>query len=264
MYPILLQIGPVIIFSLWIFIGLGFFAALLVINKLIKKNRLKLVFLADHSLAIFFGGLVVSRLFFIARNFSLFFGEFDWSKLLMIFYVWDKGLSVWGAITGILLTLWWFCRKEGESVQKWLDVFVVSILSALVFGNIGAFLDGRNYGTETGLPWGVVIENSIYAVPIHPVQIYAAIYCAVLALVLMQLFNKKIAREEGNIALIGVFSYSALRFLEEFLRGDESNIFLGLREAQIYALLAAAGSAILFYVRHKRHSKKEIPPNLTP
>lgn len=260
MYPILLQIGPVTIFSLWIFIGLGFFAALLVINKLIKKTRLKLAFLADHSLAIFFGGLVVSRLFFIVRNFNLFFGGFEWSKLPMALYVWDKGLSVWGAITGILLTLWWFCRKEGENVQKWLDVFCVSILAALVFGNIGAFLDGRNYGTETSLPWGVTIESSIYAVPIHPTQIYAAIYCAILTAVLMQLFNKKIARQEGNITLIAVFSYGILRFLEEFLRGDESNVFLGLREAQIYALLAAVLSAILFYVRQKRHSQKENTP----
>jgi phosphatidylglycerol:prolipoprotein diacylglycerol transferase len=258
MYQILLQIGPVTIYSLWVFIGLGFFAALIVIDKLIKKTRLKLLFLADHSLAIFFGGLVMSRLFFIVRNFNIFFGEFDLSKLPMIFYVWDKGLSVWGAIAGILLTLWWFCRKKGESFQKWLDVFTVSILAAMVLGNIGAFLDGRNYGTETGLPWGVIIENSIYTVPIHPTQIYAAIYCAVLAIVLMQLFNKKIARQEGNITLIAVFSFGILRFLEEFLRGDESFVFLGLREAQIYALLAAAISVILFYVRQKGHSQKEI------
>ncbi len=62
---------------------------------------------------------------------------------------------------------------------------------------------------------------------------------------------------EGNITLIAVFSYSLLRFLEEFLRGDESNYFLGLREAQIYALLAAAVSAILFYVRLKKRPQTE-------
>ena len=38
MYPILLQIGPVTIFSLWFLIGIGFFAALIVINKLVKNK----------------------------------------------------------------------------------------------------------------------------------------------------------------------------------------------------------------------------------
>jgi phosphatidylglycerol---prolipoprotein diacylglyceryl transferase len=256
MYPELLQIGPVSISSLWFFIGIGFFAALIVINQLVKKTRLKLEFLAEHSLAIFFGGLVMSRIVFILKNLGTFFPDFGFDRFIRLLYVWDKGLSVWGALAGIVLTLYWFCRKEEENYQKWLDVFSVSILSALTFGNIGTFLDGRNYGTETSLPWGVTIENSIYAVPIHPVQIYAAIYCGILTLALMQLFNRKIGREEGNITLIAVFSYGILRFLEEFLRGDESNILLGLREAQIYALLAAVFAAILFYVRKKKRKDK--------
>jgi phosphatidylglycerol:prolipoprotein diacylglycerol transferase len=256
MYPDLLQIGPVTLSSLWFFIGLGFFAALIIINQLVKKNRLKLHFLAEHSLAIFFGGLLASRIFYIARNLSYFFADFNANKFLQLFYVWDKGLSVWGAVTGIVLSLYWFCRKEGEDYLKWLDVFSISILFALTFGNVGAFLDGRNYGIETSLPWGVIIRNSIFAVPIHPVQIYAAIYCGILTIVLMQLFNRKIGREEGNITLIAAFSYGILRFLEEFLRGDESIVIMGLREAQIYALLAVAFAAILFYVRKKKQSQK--------
>lgn len=247
-----MQIGPVTVFSLWIFIGIGFFAALLIINKLVKKTRLKLQFLANHSLAIFFGGLIVSRLFFIIRNGEYYFKDFGIGGILQLFYIWDKGLSVWGGITGIMLCLTYFCRKYGENTLKWLDVTSVGILGALAVGNIGAFLDGRNYGNETGLPWGVLIENSIYAVPIHPTQIYAAIYTGVLIVVLMQLFNRKAGKEEGTITLIAAGCYGFLRFLEEFLRGDESNMFLGLREAQIYALLAVAVSVILFYVRRKR------------
>jgi phosphatidylglycerol:prolipoprotein diacylglycerol transferase len=255
MYQILLQIGPITIFSLWCLIGVGFFAALIVISKLIKKARLKMGFLADNSLAIFFGGLFMSRIFFIVRNYQTYFQDFEWSQLLHVFYIWDKGLSPWGGIAGIFLALYYFCKKEGESVRKWFDVFSVSILAALTFGNMGAFLDGRNYGNETSLPWGVIMDNSIYTVPIHPTQLYAAIYCGILTIVLMQLFNKKIGRKEGNITLIAMSSYGILRFIEEFFRGDESNTLLGLREFQIYALLAAVVGAILFYVNHERVSE---------
>ncbi len=195
MYPELLQIGPVTVSSLWFCIGIGFFAALIVATKLVKKTRLKLHFLAEHSLSIFFGGLIASRLVFISRNLTSFFPDFGFERFLRILYVWDKGLSVWGGLIGICLTLFWFCRREAESYRRWLDVFIVSILCALTFGNIGAFLDGRNYGIETTLPWGVEIANSIYAVPIHPVQMYAAIYCAILTFVLIQLFNRNIGRE---------------------------------------------------------------------
>lgn len=259
MYPILLQLGPVTIYSLWIFIGVGLFTALLIINKLAKKNRLKLQFLADYSLAIFFGGLIMSRIFYVVRNYDYYFYDFNLNRFAELFYVWDKGLSVWGGISGILLSLVYFCKRNGENTLKWLDVMSVSILGAMSVADIGAFLDGRNYGNETNLPWGVMIENSIFAVPIHPVQVYAAIYTALIALTLTQLSTRKIARTDGNTAILAMTAYAVFRFLEEFMRGDESNIFAGMREAQIYALLAAAAGGILLYVRFGK--KKPSPDN---
>lgn len=253
MYPILLQIGPITIYSLWVFVAIGFLVALLVLNKMIQKDRTKLYFIADHSLAIFFGGLVFARLFFVLRNYFFFLGRFELGRFLEIFYIWDKGLSFWGGMIGITLTLLYFCYKNGENMKKWMDILTVSIISGIIFGNIGALLDGAiNYGNETDLPWGIVLTNSRYAVPIHPTQIYAAIYCCVLAIVLLKLRNSKIGKTEGNIALIGMTGYSFLRFLEEFLRGDESNYLLGLREAQIYCLLALIAGGVIFYRRYQK------------
>lgn len=231
-------------------VAIGLFAGLLILNKLATRSRLKLKFLADYSLAIFLGGLLCSRLFYIIHNYPIYFSELSSTNLIQLFSVWDKGLSVWGGIIGILATLTYFSQKNKEDTLKWLDVTSVAILAGLTFGHIGAFLDGRNFGRETTLPWGVIIETSLYTVPIHPTQIYAAIYCGLLAIILFQLFSHKISKKAGTISIIALGSYSFLRFLEEFLRGDESNIFLGLREAQIYALLGLIISGILFYVHN--------------
>lgn len=247
MYPILLEIGPITIYSLWIFVAIGFFVALLLMNKLIKKSRLELKFIADHSLVIFLGGLLLARIVFLIQNWDLYFFEIDASSVAQIFFIWDKGLSPWGGILGILITLFIFAYKEKEDFKKWFDVFIVSIMGAISISNIGAFLDGRNYGNETDLPWGVMIQNSIYAVPIHPVQIYAAIYSGLLTIILYSLFHKKLAKESGKISIIALGGYSLFRFLEEFLRGDESNFIFGFREAQIFALLGIIASVILFY-----------------
>lgn len=255
MYPILLELGPIIIYSLWVFIAIGFFTALLILNKLVKKSRLKLGFIAEHSLAIFMGGLILSRLFYVARNYQYYFYEINISSFFQLFYIWDKGLSAWGGILGIILTMVYFTRKEKENTLQWLDILSVSILGAISVSSIGAFLSGLNYGNETSLPWGVIIENSIYAVPIHPTQIYAAIYCGLLTYILIKLFNHKISIIQGRISILALGGYSFFRFLEEFLRGDESNFFYGIREAQIYALLGVIVSAILFYVQEQRTKK---------
>lgn len=252
MYPIILQKGPVTIFSLWIFLAIAFFTAFLILINLSKRKRLKMQFLVNHSLAIFFGGLILSRIIHVIYNFNFYFYEINLNSFLGIFYIWDKGLSLWGAIFGVAIVIAYFAFKEKEDFKTWLDVLSVSVLGGLSVGNIGAFLDGSNYGSETSLPWGVIIENSIYAVPIHPTQIYAAIYTALLAIILYKLSMHKIGKDSGNIALIAVASYSLFRFLEDFLRGDESIIILGLRDTQIYALLAIIISGILFYVKFKK------------
>ncbi len=251
MFPILIQIGPLTIYSLWIFIAIGFFISLLVLTRLIKKSRLKIQFIADNSLIIFFTGLIAARLLFVIRDYKFYFIPFSPENFLQVFYIWDKGLSIWGGIIGTATSLAILSYRAGENTKRWMDVICVSIIIAFVFGNIGTFLDGKNYGNETNLPWGVIMENSIYAVPIHPAQIYASIYCLILFISLYLLFGKNIGKKDGNIAIIGMSCYSLLRFLDEFMRGDETNFILGLREGQIYALLGIVTGVILFFVNNR-------------
>lgn len=254
MYPIFLQVGPVTIYALQVFIAVGFLMALLALNKLIQKDRNKLSFIANHSFGIFLGGLIMSRLVFVFHNVKVFFAPPVMAHFAEIFYIWDKGLSLWGGLLGIILMLIYFCRKKQQNLLEWLDIFTISAMTGLIFGNIGTFLDGRNYGHETTLPWGVIMENSRYAVPIHPVQIYAVFYTLLITVFLWQLFKSKIGKTSGNIAIIGSTIYAFLRFLEEFLRGDESNYFFFLREAQIYAAIAFIIGCVLMYRRMKREN----------
>lgn len=254
MYQILLQIGPITIFSLWVMIGIGIFMGLLTVYKLTAKTRLKLQFLADNSLTVFLSGLVLSRLFWIIWNYELYFYDFSFNSFINLFFIWDKGLSPWGAILGASTALIYLARKKGEDWLRWFDVVSVGILIILAFSNIGTLLDGKNFGRETDLPWGVIIENSLYAVPIHPTQLYAALYCGLLGLGLYHSFQHKFAKKSGNIGLIAITLYSLFRFLEEFLRGDESMMIGPFRGAQIIALLAFLASVTLFYVQNFRTS----------
>jgi len=256
MYPILVQLGPVTIYALWVCAAIGFLVAFLIVYKLLQKDRARLAFLADHSLVLVFGSLLAARILFVAENYRMYFSKIDFEHILELFYIWDKGLSFWGGIAGLLLTLAYFCKKQKESIWKWLDVMTIAVMAGLVFGNLGAFLDGSGYGNETDLPWGMIFENSRFAVPIHPTQIYAMIYTFAITITLWNLRNSKFGKEDGNITLFGTMCYTGFRFLEEFLRGDESYTFFGLREAQILCIIALGVSGTLLYLRR---NKKPVP-----
>lgn len=257
MYPILLQLGPMTIYALWVCAAIGFFIAFLIVYRLLQKDRTRLTFLADHSLAILFGSIIAARIAFVLQNYKLYFAKIDLQHLLEIFFIWDKGLSFWGGVAGLIGVLAYFCREHKESIWKWTDIMTLGIMGGLVFGNLGAFLDGSSYGNETDLPWGVIIENSRFAVPIHPTQIYAMIYTLAITVLLWNLWNTSFAKKEGNITLTGTLCYAGFRFLEEFLRGDESEYFLGLREAQIVCIIMLLVSGFLLYQRQKRSTSTE-------
>ncbi len=255
MYPILVQLGPITIYALWVCVAIGFFVSFLIIYKILQKDRPRLNFLAEHSLAILFGAILVARITFVAENFMVYFSKIDLEHMLQILFIWDKGLSFWGGLLGLALTLGYFCWKGKENVWKWFDITTIGIMGGLVFGNLGTFLDGSNYGNPTDLPWGIIIENSRFAVPIHPTQIYAVIYTLGITIVLWNLRNSPFGKKEGNITLAGASVYAIFHFLEEFLRGDESNYLLGLREAQIFCIIALIAAGTLFYLRDRK--KKE-------
>lgn len=256
MYPVLLQIGPVTIYSLWIFLALAIFLSLLIVNKLSKFRMVKLAFLSENSLLIFFFGLIMARIFFIIFNFGYFWETtINEGNYFEILHIWDKGLSIWGALFGIALSLYLLARKQKEDFLAWSDILSISVLFGMTLANIGAFLDGRNYGTPTDLPWGVLFETSQFAVPIHPVQLYAAIYTLIIGALLIHFFNHRLFKTGGIITFAAITAYCFCRFLEEFIRGDESFLLFDLiRVGQIFSLLGLFFGGYMLYRYFRKYS----------
>lgn len=259
MFPVLLQIGPIVVYSLWLFTGIGFLLGVFIFSLLTQQKRLNINFIYDHSVAIFLCGIVGSRLIFILKNLNYYFADYSINSFLSTLFIWDKGLSLFGGILGLVMALIYYSIKKHEQTKKWLDIMTISIIAGLSIGHIGAFLDGSSYGNVTSLPWGVVFDNpSIkYAVPIHPTQIYAFLYCAILAATLI-IYYKKQKPASGKTAFIGTVCYFSLVFIEGFLRGDDVFIYGGLREEQwlsIIILIIAGG--YLFRMYNVNRNKKE-------
>lgn len=258
MFPVLLDIGPFTVHSLWLMLAIGLVVGAWVLIRLRQKSRLNINFLTNNGLLLIVGAMVVSRAAFILTHPIIFFGDISLRTPLNLIGIWDKGLSGWGAVVGFFLTFIWLAKREDEPIKKWLDVMVIALLAMMVFAHFGALLDGINYGRETSMPWGITFESGTvkYVVPIHPTQIYATLYTSILAFVLYDIYKKWKVKRDGLVTEIGVTSYLILRFFEEFFRGDETWEIAGIRTRLIVLLLLAAASSGWMYKEYGKHRSK--------
>jgi phosphatidylglycerol:prolipoprotein diacylglycerol transferase len=244
--------------TFWIFFGIAMMSGTFTVIKLSKKNNLKLNFLSENSLKLIIFTIIGARIVNLTSNYKSYFYEFSFGSLIKIFYIWDKGLSAWGAIAAFLISIYFLAKKREQSFWKWFDILVPALIIILAITSLGGFFEGINYGRETSLPWGVNFESPTikYTVPIHPTQIYAFLYSAIIAASLIILNHSIKTREkkiEGIVGMSGVIAYSILRFLEEFVRGDDTWIIFGIRSAQIITAIVIISSGIFLFLRYNMH-----------
>lgn len=259
MHPLIFDTEFFSIHTLWLFISLSIFVTAYFIVKLGVIHSLKLQFISDHSWPLMIWALLGARVFGVITNYQSYFYELTFSNIIQVLYFWDKNLSFFGGALAAGIYFYKLCEKKEQNFWKWMDVIVPSAIIGLTISHLGAFFDGINYGNETSLPWGVNFESPVvkYTVPIHPTQIYAFIYSAIIAGILVHLYKleKVSAKESGFVALIGVMSYSFMQFLEEFVRGDDTLMLGPVRVGSIITLLIFIGTSIFFHFRYNRPAK---------
>lgn len=258
MLPILLELGPFTIYSLWLAVILGLMAGTLLFLKRAKYERMDLLFILDHLLSLMIGTILCSRLVFFLINWG-FFGPLTFGTLVkQVLFFWQPGYSFWGGVLGFSLVFLLHSRRKKEDPAPWLNVAIVPFFMGIMIGNIGQLLDGQGYGKETILPWGITFEstNVKYTVPVHPTQIYSILLIAAI------LFShKKITekwpqlKEETTWTLFAITVFSFGRFLLEFLRGDDTAQWGPVRLGHIVSLLAFVFFGHLLYRKNTREKR---------
>jgi prolipoprotein diacylglyceryltransferase len=209
------QFGPATIWMRVAFLLLAIWMSAEFFFRLAKSAGLSLQNIRDdakwHLAAFLLGG----RLFAIFANYQMYVK--NW---LRIFIVWDGEFSFIGASLGIALVLFLVTAKQRATFLQWLDVLLPATTFGLAFDWVGMFLSAQAYGKPTNMPWGVVMDTfSVrYTVPIHPVQLYYALFYFTLTFVL--LLVRKYSKRAGAETLIGIATASVAIFLFEFMRGD--------------------------------------------
>lgn len=190
-----------------------------------------------------------------------------WSMLLE----WNTGWVFWSGFlltcaAGLVYQGWYNKTHRPRAYLPVADYFVTAGALGHVIGRIGCWTEGCCHGAPTGLPWGSVFYDRASSIPpdllgvlLHPTQLYEAFGEAVAAAVLIRwvLPGIRAGKYRYGTAFIGyILYYSILRFLIEFLRGDDRGVFLWsfLSPSQWVSLAAGLVAAWVLKTRGVRET----------
>lgn len=180
--------------------------------------------------------------------------------------VWHGGLGIWGGIALGAAASYWRLRRQHADIGRFMDAAAPGLLIAQGIGRIGNYFNQELFGGPTTLPWAVRIAPqfrppgySQYPT-FHPTFLYELLFDLAWAGVLIWLGHHRRIRPPGLFALY-VAGYSAFRILEESLRVDYSQHFLGLRlNTFVAAALTLTG---LLWFTHTQRRQPTPPPDPT-
>ncbi len=175
------------------------------------------------------------------------------------------GFSTFGVLGGVLLGVFFACRRLQVDYLRTLDYVCLVIPLGHGIARVGCFLNGCCHGCipHGDLPWAVVFTDPAAAVqtdllnaPLHPTQLYEATGDVFLAGVLYFLVRPRV--ENGSfprgLVAVGYFAgYGLLRFFNDFLLGNPPLWKgSGVTPAQIFSLVIMMLAVILLFVALKQ------------
>ncbi len=166
------------------------------------------------ALGVILGGRIGYVLFY---NFGMFLDD-----PLMIFRIWQGGMSFHGGMLGVFLAMWLFGRKTGRGFYEVTDVIAPYVPIGLGAGRIGNFINGELWGRPTDLPWGMVfpfVDNQ----PRHPSMLYEALLEGLVLFLILWLYSAK-PRPRRAVSGMFMLCYGLFRFAVEFVREPDAHI----------------------------------------
>lgn len=234
MYPVLFKIGPITIYSYGVMLAVAFLVATFLARRRAIAEGFDGDAIIDLGLYLIISGIIGARLFYVLLNL-----KYYRDNPLEVLMIWKGGLVWYGGLMLAILVAIWFLRAKKLPVLKTADLIVPYVALGQAIGRIGCFLNGCCYGKPTSLKLGISFHPA--QVPVHPTQLYEA---AAMFFIYLILRVRKVAN--GSTLFLYLILYSLFRFLNEFLRGDNPQVLLGLTFSQVISIVILAVTIILW------------------
>ncbi|MEN6417699.1 MAG: prolipoprotein diacylglyceryl transferase [Clostridiaceae bacterium] len=235
-------------------LAVGIILAILLAQVESKRKKLPSDTAVDLCLIGIPMGVVFARIAYVLLHLSY----YKASPLTML-YIWDGGLSVYGAIAGVLIGIVIYSLAKKLKFFSLTDLLAPGLLLAQGFALWGNFFDQVGYGPEVKsaslewFPFSVLIEKTD---TIHYAAFfYGFVWCALVFAALWLIVRKR-AKREGALTLWYILLFSIGQFALEFLLQSTETVLGVIRISQlVYGVLAI--TALLLLVL--RSGKEPVP-----
>lgn len=191
--------------------------------------------ISDLAIFVIPAGIVGGRMYHVITSPQKYFGKNG--SPIQVIEIWKGGLGIWGAIALGALAAYVYSRfrKLSLTFLQLADAIAPGLLIAQGIGRFGNWFNGELFGKPTSVIWGLEIpmekrpvgyENFV---TFHPTFLYEAIWCFLIAILILRFDIFHSRKSSGMIFLLYAAAYSFGRLFIESLRIDEANLILGLR-----------------------------------
>lgn len=169
---------------------------------------------------------------------------------------WEGGMAFHGGLIGVILAIFFFCKRRQIKFLSILDIAGAITPIGLFFGRIANFINAEHFGRITDSSLGIVFPTG-GPLPRHASQLYEAGLegVALLAITTLALYKQPKSIGTGFVSGVFLVGYSIARSISEFFR--EPELFLALEPLTYGQLLSAPMLLIGIYFINT--SKKRMP-----
>lgn len=264
MYPKLIEIGPILIYSYGLMLGIAFLVGSVLLRRELVRKHL------DENLAItitfiaLVTGVVGSKLFYIIEEWN--FGDIPLSSLLKTDVLFNpSGLTFYGGLILSTIAMIIFCKIKKLSVLEILDCLAPPAALAYGMARIGCHLSGDgDYGIPVnGTMWefiGYSYVNGTVPTPpgvlVHPTSIYEFLIGIGIFLYLWNYRSK--SQFNGDVFFRYLILSGIARLFIEIIRLNPKVIF-DLSQAQLISILLIVSGGVMWIVK----SREKVTPTNT-
>jgi prolipoprotein diacylglyceryl transferase len=255
-----LEIGPLTIHYYALCIITGIAVAIWLGNKRFNfKTAQGQAVVSEVAFVAVPSGIIGGRIYHVISSPNAYFGK--GGEPVDALKIWEGGLGIWGAISIGLFGAYLRYKSLGKKVELpsfavFADALAPGILFAQAIGRFGNWFNGELFGRPLDTWWAVEIPSryrpSGYSQfeSFHPTFLYEAIWCTVIAILIIVLGDKLKA---GQSFALYVAAYCVGRFFIELIRIDTANTIAGFRVNVWVSVLVGAGAALYFARASKRN-----------
>ena len=234
-------------------IALGFLLAVLYVRRRVKEFGTDMDHVIDAILFAVPMSILCARAYYV-----IFQWEHYRDNPISIFYIWEGGIAIYGAVIGAILGLLLFAKIKKQKLTPYLDIMALGLLIGQMVGRWGNFFNREAFGAEVSssyfLRMGIETVGGVVRYW-HPTFLYESVW-NLIGFVLLHFLSKR-RRYDGQTFLQYLAWYGLGRVWIEGLRTDSLWIgapYEGVRVSQLLAgvsFVIAVG--VMLYIRLYRN-----------